>query len=254
MSSESAASVQDAAILLMSLGETHAAQIMRHMDAKEVQRIGEAMSQLDNINQEQVRQTLDVFLEDSQEETGLTVDADRYIRTMLTQALGPDRANSVIERILMGGNTSGLDTLKWMEPRSVADLVRNEHPQIIAIVLSHLDADQAAAVLLALPERSRADVVMRIATLEGIPPHALHELDDILERQFAGNQNLKSSTIGGVKVAGFVSSSFGASLSSSFFSSSSAAAALEATSFFSESGLSSFFSASFSAASSLTFF
>ena len=117
------------------------------------------------------------------------------------QALGEDKAGSLIDRILLGRNTTGLDTLKWMDPRAIADLVRNEHPQIIAIVLAHLDSDQAAETLKLLAERTRTDVLLRIATLDGIPPNALNELNEIMERQFAGNQNLKASSIGGVKVA-----------------------------------------------------
>ena len=120
---------------------------------------------------------------------------------MLVQALGNEKANNLIDRILLGRNTTGLDTLKWMDPRAIADLVRNEHPQIIAIVLAHLDSDQAAETLKLLAERTRTDVLLRIATLDGIPPNALNELNEIMERQFAGNQNLKASSIGGVKVA-----------------------------------------------------
>ncbi|WP_151868032.1 flagellar motor switch protein FliG, partial [Acinetobacter soli] len=105
------------------------------------------------------------------------------------------------DRILLGRNTTGLDALKWMDPRAVADLVRNEHPQIIAIVMAHLETDQAADALKLLPDRTRVDVLLRIATLDGIPPNALNELNEIMERQFAGNQNLKSSNIGGVQCA-----------------------------------------------------
>jgi flagellar motor switch protein FliG len=126
---------------------------------------------------------------------------DDYVRNVLVQALGEDRAGSLIDRILLGRNTTGMDTLKWMDPRAIADLIRNEHPQIIAIVLAHLDNDQAAVVLGILPERARSDVLLRIATLDGIPPNALNELNEIMERQFSGNQNLKSSNIGGVKMA-----------------------------------------------------
>ena len=120
---------------------------------------------------------------------------------MLTQALGEERASSLIDRILMGRNTSGLDSLKWMEPRAIAELVRNEHPQIIAIVMAHLDSDQAAEVLKCLADRVRVDVLLRLATLDGIPPHALNELNDVMQRQFAGSQNIKSSMVGGIKVA-----------------------------------------------------
>lgn len=193
--------LQRAAIFLLSLGEKEAADVLKHIGAKEVQKLGQAMASLGSVSSPQANQVIDRFINELGDQTSLGVGADDYVRKVLVGALGEDKASGLIDRILLGRNTKGLEALKWMEPRSIADLVRNEHPQIIAIVLSHLDADQAAAVLEVLPERSRADVVMRIATLEGIPPHALHELDDILERQFAGNQNLKSSSVGGVKVA-----------------------------------------------------
>ncbi|KAF1722472.1 flagellar motor switch protein FliG [Pseudoxanthomonas wuyuanensis] len=193
--------VQRAAVLLLSLGEQDAAEVLKHMNAKEVQKLGIAMATISGISREQVLQVMDTFGAALDKQTSLGMGADDYVRKVLVQALGEDKAGSLIDRILLGRNTTGLDTLKWMDPRSIADLVRNEHPQIIAIVLSHLDGDQAADVLKLLPERARADVLLRIATLDGIPPNALNELNEIMERQFAGNQNLKSSTIGGVKVA-----------------------------------------------------
>jgi len=193
--------VQRAAVLLLSLGEADAAEVLKHMGAKEVQKLGLAMATMSGVSREQVMRVMDDFEGALERQTSLGVGADEYIRNVLIQALGADKASSLIDRILLGRNTTGLDTLKWMDPRAVADLVRNEHPQIIAIVLSHLDADQAADALKFLPERVRADVLLRIATLDGIPPNALNELNEIMERQFAGNQNLKSSNIGGVKVA-----------------------------------------------------
>ncbi len=193
--------VQRAAVLLLSLGEGDAAEVLKHMSAKEVQKLGLAMATMSGISREQVMAVMQQFEDALERQTSLGVGADDYIRNMLIQALGADKAGSLIDRILLGRNTTGLDTLKWMDPRAVADLVRNEHPQIVAIVLSHLDPDQAAEALKFLPERVRADVLLRIATLDGIPPNALNELNEIMERQFAGNQNLKSSNIGGVKVA-----------------------------------------------------
>ncbi|KAF1694527.1 flagellar motor switch protein FliG [Pseudoxanthomonas jiangsuensis] len=193
--------VQRAAVLLLSLGENDAAEVLKHMGAKEVQKLGLAMATMSAVSREQVLRVMDDFEGALDKQTSLGVGADDYIRNVLIQALGADKASSLIDRILLGRNTTGLDTLKWMDPRAVADLVRNEHPQIIAIVLSHLDSDQAADALKFLPERTRADVLLRIATLDGIPPNALNELNEIMERQFAGNQNLKSSNIGGVKVA-----------------------------------------------------
>lgn len=193
--------VQRAAVLLLSLGEQDAAEVLKHMNAKEVQKLGIAMATISGISREQVLQVMDSFSHSLDKQTSLGMGADDYVRKVLVQALGEDKAGSLIDRILLGRNTTGLDTLKWMDPRAIADLVRNEHPQIIAIVLSHLDGDQAAETLKMLPERARSDVLLRIATLDGIPPNALNELNEIMERQFSGNQNLKSSSIGGIKVA-----------------------------------------------------
>ncbi|ASR44401.1 MULTISPECIES: flagellar motor switch protein FliG [unclassified Luteimonas] len=193
--------VQRAAVLLLSLGEADAAEVLKHMGAKEVQKLGLAMATMGPVSREQVTGVMDDFHGALERQTSLGVGADDYIRAVLVQALGADKAGSLIDRILLGRNTTGLDTLKWMDPRAIADLVRHEHPQIIAIVMSHLDPDQAADALKLMPERTRADVLLRIATLDGIPPNALNELNEIMERQFAGNQNLKSSAVGGVKVA-----------------------------------------------------
>ena len=193
--------VQRAAVLLLSLGEEDAAEVLKHMNAKEVQKLGIAMATISGVSREQVMQVISTFGEALDKQTSLGMGADDYVRKVLVQALGEDKAGSLIDRILLGRNTTGLDTLKWMDPRAIADLVRNEHPQIIAIVLAHLDSDQAAETLKLLAERTRTDVLLRIATLDGIPPNALNELNEIMERQFAGNQNLKASSIGGVQCA-----------------------------------------------------
>ena len=193
--------VQRAAIVLLSLGEAQAAEVLKHMGAKEVQKLGVAMTSVGGVSREAVARVFDEFVDVLAQPSGLGSGADDYVRAVLTQALGEERASTLIDRILLGRNTSGLDTLKWMEPRAIAELVRNEHPQIIAIVMAHLDGDQAAEVLKCLPDRVRVDVLLRLATLDGIPPHALNELNDVMARQFAGSQNIKSSSVGGVKVA-----------------------------------------------------
>jgi flagellar motor switch protein FliG len=190
-----------AAILLMSLGESAASEVLKHMAPKEVQSIGSAMAQQVNISRSQVDSVLDDFYTTVQEETGLALGTDEYVRNVLMNALGEEKAGSVIERILQGTNTKGLETLKWMDPRSVAEIIRLEHPQIIAIVLSYLESDQAAEILALFPERVRVDVVMRIASLDGIQPAALNELNEIMEKQFSGKNNVKSSTVGGLKSA-----------------------------------------------------
>lgn len=214
MSKREFQTVENAAILLMSLGEDHAAQILRHMEPKEVQRIGTAMSTLKNINKEQMDGALSGFLEDAQDETGLTMGADQYIRKLLVQALGKEKANSVIERILMGGNTSGLDTLKWMEPRAVADIIRFEHPQVQAIVLSYLDSDQAANVLALFDEKDRLGLIIRISKLETVQPTALEELNEIIERQVKTGTTTQQTSLGGAKTAANIINAIDSSIES----------------------------------------
>jgi flagellar motor switch protein FliG len=191
-----------AAILLLSLGEQEAAEVMKHMGAKDVQRIGAAMTQLQNISRKDVSAILDEFTTTVEGQTSLGVGVDDYLRKVLIGALGEDKASGVIERILFGRSSKGLEALKWMDSRAVAELIRQEHPQIISIVLAYLDPDQSAEIIAQFPEWLRADIIMRIATLDGIQPHALHELDEVIEKQFAGKTGaLKTSVIGGIKTA-----------------------------------------------------
>ena len=190
-----------AAVFLMSMGEDDAASVMRHLGPKEVQSLGAAMTSLKNINREQVDTVLEDFVITVSEQTSLGIGNTDYIRSVLVKALGEDKASGIIDRILMGGNTRGLEQLKWLDPKTVAEMLRLEHPQIIAIVLAYLDSDHAAQVLGEMPERVRHDILLRVATLEGIQPAALQELDEIMERQFSGKQRLKSSSIGGLQAA-----------------------------------------------------
>ena len=190
-----------AAVLLLTLGEESAAQVLKHMGPKEVQKVGAAMAAMSNVPRDQVTSVLDSFTETVQEQTALGVGAEDYIRTVMIDALGEDKAKGLMDRILLGSSTKGLEALKWMDARAVAELIRLEHPQIQAIVLSYLDNDHAAEVIKFFPERTRHDVLLRIATLDGIQPSALQELDEILENQFSGNQNVQSSSVGGIKSA-----------------------------------------------------
>ncbi|NLZ78849.1 MAG: flagellar motor switch protein FliG [Gammaproteobacteria bacterium] len=193
--------VDKAAILLLSLGESDAAQVLQHMGPKEVQRVGSAMAQMRNVQRDQVEQVMTEFVEIVSDQTGLGIGSDGYIRNMLTQALGEDKAGGLIDRILLGGNTSGLDSLKWMEARAVADVIRYEHPQIQAIVVAYLDPDQAGEVLSHFDHKVRLDIVLRVSALNTIQPAALKELNTILEKQFSGNSNTTRTTMGGVKRA-----------------------------------------------------
>ncbi|HEV2269970.1 MAG TPA: flagellar motor switch protein FliG [Steroidobacteraceae bacterium] len=190
-----------AAILLLTLGETEAAQVLKHMGAKEVQRIGSAMAKLANVSREEVHGVITEFALTVESQTSVGVGADEFLRKVLVDALGQDKAASIIDRINIGRSTKGLEALKWMDPRAVSELIRLEHPQIIAIVLAYLDPDQSAEVLAHLPVNVRPDVVARIATLDGVQPSALTELDDIMEKQFSGKSAGKTSVLGGAKAA-----------------------------------------------------
>ncbi|MDX2507437.1 MAG: flagellar motor switch protein FliG, partial [Gammaproteobacteria bacterium] len=194
--------IQQAAVFLMSVGEEEASEILRHLGPKEVQNIGEAMATIANVDKDKAAGVLQNFNTIVGGQTALGMGSEDYLRNVLNKALGKDKAGGVIDRILLGRQSKGLEALKWMEPRSIAEIIRLEHPQIIAIVLSYLEADQAGQVLSNLPENTRSDIMMRIASLEAIQPAALFELDEILEKQFAGNESsIRSSSVGGIKTA-----------------------------------------------------
>lgn len=191
---------EKAGVLLLTLGEEVAAEILQHMNPKEVQRVGSTMATMSDVSRPTVENVIDDFFDVLESQTALGIGNDAYIRKMLQKALG-DKAGGVIDRILMGSGSNGLDSLKWMDPKSIAEIIRLEHPQIIAIVLSYLDADSAAQVLSNLPEDTRAGILMRIATLEGVQPAAIEELDLIMEKYFSDSKNVKSSMVGGEKTA-----------------------------------------------------
>ncbi len=190
-----------ASLLLLAVGQDRAASVLKNMGPKEVQMVGATMARLGPISSDMVDSVLEAFITQVKTETGLGMNSDEYIRNMLTDALGAEKAGSIIDRILLGANSKGIEQLKWMDTRAIADLIRLEHPQIISIILSLLDADQSAEVLSMLPPNMRSDVLMRIATLEGVQPAALRELDDIMEKQLTGSDSVKSSVVGGVDAA-----------------------------------------------------
>jgi flagellar motor switch protein FliG len=190
-----------AAILLLTLGEQEAAQILKHMSAKEVQRVGLAMAKVKNVSRVEVEKVVSDFTTNVEAQTSVGVGADEFLRKALVNALGEDKASAIIDRISIGRSTKGLEALKWLDARAVCELVRMEHPQMIAIVLAYLEPDHAAEVLQLLPSGVRSDVVVRIASLDGVQPTALTELDDIIEKQFSGNSAAKTSVLGGPKAA-----------------------------------------------------
>jgi flagellar motor switch protein FliG len=195
------AGIERSAILLMSLGEEEAAEVFKYLGPKEVQKLGAAMANLNQVSREQIQKVLDDFHNDAAGQTGLGADSEAYIKNVLTKALGSDRAAGLIERILHGGDTAGIEGLKWMEASAVAELIKNEHPQIIATILVHLDRDQASEVLGHFVERLRNDVILRIATLDGIQPTALKDLNEVLTKLITAPNNIKKTAMGGTRAA-----------------------------------------------------
>jgi flagellar motor switch protein FliG len=192
--------IEKAAILLISLGEADAAEVLKHLGPKEVQRIGYAMTRLSNVPQSRVEAVVSDFMHVVSDQTGIGINNDRYIRAMLNQALGEEKAKTLIDRILMSTNTSGLDTLRWMEARQIAEVIRFEHPQIQAVVIAYLDPDQAAHVLTYFDDRVRLDILMRVSALDQIQPQAMQELNDMFEAQLTGRgSSSQTSTLGGIK-------------------------------------------------------
>ncbi len=197
----SEAGVQKGAILMLALGEEEASEVMKYLGPREVQKLGAAMSVMKSIQSEELEKVLDEFRTETDKNTSLGVDSDEYIRTVLTKALGEDKAASLLNRILGTRDASGIESLKWMDAQSVAELVRNEHPQIIATILVHLERYHACEVLDHFTERLRNDVVLRIATLDGVQPAALRELNEVLTKLLTGNESLKKKPMGGIRTA-----------------------------------------------------
>ncbi len=193
--------IQDAAIFLMSLGEEEAAEVFKHLNPKEVQKLGETIASMRSVSRERVDQVMNKFTDEAASQSLLVSDTNNYVKSVLKRALGDDKASLLIDRIMAGSDVSGIESLKWMDPQSIAELLRNEHPQIMAAILVHLESDLVAGVLKQLTERTRNEVMLRIATLEGIQPTALNDLNEVLYKVLAGGDKVRKTSLGGVQTA-----------------------------------------------------
>ena len=193
--------VEKAAILLLSLSEEDAAQILKHLEPKQVQKLGAAMARIDDMTQSKITSVHKHFIEEIQNYSTIGFQSQDFVKRALTAALGEDKAANLIDQILMGSGAKGLDSLKWMDSKQVASIIRNEHPQIQTIVLSYLEPEQSAEILAQFPEKVRLDLLMRIANLEEVQPAALQELNEIMEKQFAGQAGTQAAKMGGLKSA-----------------------------------------------------
>jgi len=192
---------QRAAVLMLLLGEQQAAEIIRYLNPKEVQSLGGAMVSVADLSQEAVNAVLDEFVMTIKKQTNLGLGTTDYVEKVLKRALGDDKAASVLNRIMPGQSTKGLEILSWMDPRSIADMIYGEHPQVIAIILSVLELLVAADVLTYLPDEARPEIMQRVASLDTVQPSAMTELEAIMKKQFSNNSSSKSSSFGGVKAA-----------------------------------------------------
>jgi flagellar motor switch protein FliG len=206
--------VMKSAILMLAIGEDEAAEVMKYLTPKEVQKLGAAMATLKSVGREQVETTVNDFLNEADASSDFGLDSDEYIRSVLKKALG-DKADSVLDRILHNSDSSGIESLKWMDAGTVAELIKDEHPQIIATILVHLDADHASEILSQFTDRLRQDALLRIATLDGVQPTALKELNEVLGKLLSGNDSLKKQSMGGVKVAAEIMNYFGGDVETS---------------------------------------
>jgi flagellar motor switch protein FliG len=191
----------NAAILLMSIGEEEASEVFKYLLPKEVQSLGETMAKLKVVDSGKIDAVLTTFQETANAQRSLVSDTDEYVRKVLNGALGTEKAGFLIDRILQGKDVSGIEGLRWMDAATVAELIRNEHPQIIASILVHLERDQASSILALMSERTRNDVILRITMLDGIQPNALKELNEVLTTVMAGSEKLKKTALGGIKTA-----------------------------------------------------
>ena len=190
------AGVRRSAVLLFSLGQTDAVEVFKYLGPKEVQKISTVMTQISNLSFDEIDLAVNLFREEAQMRASVGA-SDEYLRNVLTEALGEDKAANLLDKIMQGNDHAGIESLKWMDPSNAADLIRNEHPQIIATILVHLEADQTSAILQHFTERLRNDVLLRIATLEGVQPQALRELNEVLTQLLSGSDRVKKSAMGG---------------------------------------------------------
>jgi flagellar motor switch protein FliG len=207
--------LEDSAILLMSLGEEEAANVFKQLTPKEVQRLGETIARMKTVPRDRFDAVLTKFTEQANDHSTLVSDTDEYVKAVLRKALGEDKANLLIDRILQGSDVTGIESLKWMDPVAIAELLRNEHPQIVAAIMVHLDYDQVAEVLKQLPERVRNEVMVRIATLDGIQPTALKDLNEVLSKVLAGGDRMRKASLGGAKPAAEIINMMGSAIETS---------------------------------------
>ena len=190
-----------AAILLMVLGEQEASKVLQHMSPDELQQLGQAMTNIKDISQREIFNVMTTFSDDTKSKTPLDIGAYDYLKRVLKGALGKNKAKSVLSRIVLGPDAKGLELLKWMNADTIADFVKDEHPQIISTLLTQLDSELAGQVLETLDDSMKTKVIERIALMEDVNSEALEELDELIEDYFKKEKPNKIPSVGGPSIA-----------------------------------------------------
>ena len=200
------AGIQKSAILMLALGHETAAEVMKYLEPREVEKLSTAMSLMNSVSKDNLDAVIDEFNAETADKAGFNVDSQDYIAKVLTKALGIDKASNLLNRILISNDTTGIENLKWMDAKSVANLIQLEHPQIIATILVHLEPFHASEIISELSEQIRSEVILRIATLDGVQPTALKELNDVLSKLLTNNNRLNKKAIGGISATAAIMS------------------------------------------------
>jgi flagellar motor switch protein FliG len=189
---------EKAAVLLLTLGENAAAEVMKHLEPKDIRRLGTPMNTLSDLSPELRQEVMHEFQSLASGRGEVSVEGKGYMKKILTKALGPQKANQMLQT-LSTQEYSGLESLKWLDSKAIARMVSVEHPQTAAVIVAHLEADQASQVLMQLPETVRVDIAFRIATMEEIQPDVLKELSEVLESELKVGTKSQGQQLGGVK-------------------------------------------------------
>ena len=189
---------EKAAVLLLSMGENAAAEVMKHLEPKDIRRLGGAMTMLSDPTPELRNEVMQEFRSLSWG-AGEGIEGKDYMKKILTKALGSQKATQLLSTLSSTEEYAGLDLLKWLDSKAIGRMVSAEHPQTAAVILAHLEADQASQVLLQLPESARVDIAYRLATMEEIQPEVLKELSEVLEVELKVGSKSQGQQLGGKK-------------------------------------------------------
>ena len=200
-SSANLTDLEKSAVVIMLIGQETAAQIVKFLSPPEINRLSAAMTRISAVPREAAASVLREFGELMRQDGSLGLDGHDYIRGVLEHALGAEKADRLLGRLKQGGYVEGIEAVKWQDPRDLAEVIKAEHPQIVAMISAHLDPEQAQALMQYLPDELVEQVIPRLAMLEALPPTAIQELSESLEHLLTGEPQQARLSVGGIDVA-----------------------------------------------------